>query len=75
MLNTIVGDAVFSSIIREFLSQYASEPADFSAFRATAERVSKRDLSRYFKEWIEEDDSSKVLLGNQSAEEIANRYR
>ncbi len=75
VLNTIVGDAVFSSIIREFLSQYASEPADFSAFRATAERVSKRDLSRYFKEWIEEDDSSKVLLGNQSAEEIANRYR
>jgi len=75
VLNTVVGDAAFSRIIREFLSQYASEPADFGAFRAVAERASKRDLSRYFKEWIDGDDSSKLLLGEQSVEEISGRYR
>lgn len=75
VLNTMVGDPAFSRIIREFLTQHATDAADFGDFRATAERVSKKDLSRYFKEWIEEDASSKLLLESQSVEEIASRYR
>ena len=75
VLNQIVGDEKFNQIIRAFLAEFSDRPADFAEFQAVAERVSKRELSRFFKEWIVGAESSELLIGNASVQEIVERYR
>jgi len=75
VLHTLVGDAVFRRIIQEFLMEFAERPAGFRDFQSVAQRVSGRDLSRFFNEWIFGAESSNLLLEGRSAEEIAARYR
>ena len=75
VLNRIVGDDGFDRILREFLAEFGEKPATFGDFQAVAERVARRDLTRYFKEWIFGAESSELLLGNASMQEIAERYR
>jgi aminopeptidase N len=75
VLNQIVGDEKFSQTIRAFLAEFSDRPAGFAEFQSVAERVSKRELSRFFKEWIFGADSSELLIGNASIQEIVERYR
>ena len=75
VLHTLVGDATFRRIIQEFLAEFAERPAGFRDFQSVAQRVSGRDLSRFFNEWIYGAESSNLLLEGRSAEEIAARYR
>ena len=74
VLHEIAGEEGFNQIIRTFLAEYPDRPADFKDFQRVAERVSKRDLSRYFREWIFGVESSELLQGNSSIEEIVQRY-
>lgn len=75
VLNQIVGDEKFNQIIRIFLAEFSDRPAGFGDFQGVAERVSKRELSRFFKEWIFSAESSELLMGNASVQEIVERYR
>ena len=75
VLHQVVGDERFNQMIRGFLEEFFDRPADFRDFQDVATRVSKRDLSRFFQEWIFDVQSSQLLLGNSSAEEIVARYR
>jgi aminopeptidase N len=75
VLHTLVGDADFRQIIRGLLTAHADTPVDFHDFALLAEQVSKRDLKVYFDEWIYGTESSKLLLGNSSIEEMTARYR
>lgn len=75
VLNQIVGDEKFNQIIRVFLTEFSDRPSGFAEFQSVAERVSKRELSRFFKEWIFGAESSELLIGNASVQEIVERYR
>jgi hypothetical protein len=71
----LVGDADFRQIIRGLLTAHSDTPVDFHDFALLAGQVSKRDLKVYFDEWIYGTESSKLLLGNSSIEEMTARYR
>jgi len=75
VLNQIVGDEKFNQIIRTFLAEFSDRPAGFGDFQGMAERISKRDLSGFFKEWIFGAESSVLLMGNASVQQIVERYR
>lgn len=75
VLEQIVGEGTFDGIMRTLLAEFADRPADFQDLRRVVERISKRDLSRFFNEWIFGAESSELLVGNSSVEEIVQRYR
>jgi len=74
VLNQIVGDERFNQIIRTSMTDFSEHPAGFGDFQGVAESVSKRDLSRFFKEWIFGAESSDLLVGDASIQEIVERY-
>ena len=75
VLEQIVGEETFDGIMRAWLTEFADRPADFQDFQRVAERVARRDLSRYFNEWIFGAESSELLAGKLTVEEMAARYR
>jgi hypothetical protein len=75
VLHQLVGDESFNQLIRTFLAEFSEHPADFGDFQRVAGRVSRQGLSRFFKEWIFDVQSSDLLLGNTSLQEIVERYR
>jgi len=75
VLHELVGERAFRSIVRRLLTDFGSAPADFVAFRRLAEQVSQRDLSRFFDEWIFGTESSRLMVGDDSIEQIVDRYR
>lgn len=75
VLHGIVGEEKFDQIIRIFLGEFAARPADFKDFQEVAARVSKCDLSLFFNEWIYGAQSSQLLLGESSIQEMVQRYR
>ncbi len=75
VLHQIVGDEGFNRTIRVFMDEFSNRPAGFADFQSVAERVSKRDLSRFCKEWIFGTESSDLLMGDASIQEIVERYR
>jgi hypothetical protein len=75
VLEEIVGEEQFNQIIRTLLSEFSARPADFKDFQNVVARVSKRDLSRFFSEWIYGVESSQLLMGDASIQEIVQRYR
>ena len=74
VLHEMVGEDQFRQIIRSFLTEFREQPADFKDFQRVAERISRRDLSKYFNEWFYEATSSQLLVDKTPVTEIAKRY-
>ncbi|HCX30896.1 MAG TPA: peptidase M1, partial [Blastocatellia bacterium] len=74
VLHQLVGEEQFRQIIRTFLSEFKDKPADFKDFQQVAERVSRRNLGKYFNEWIYGTESSQLLLDKVPITEIVKRY-
>lgn len=74
VLHQLVGEEQFRLIMRAFLSEFREQPADFKDFQRVAERVSRRDLSKYFNEWFYDATSSQLLTEKVPVTDIANRY-
>jgi aminopeptidase N len=74
VLHQLVGEEQFRQIIRTFLSEFRGRSADFKDFQQVAERVSRRDLGKYFNEWIYGAASSQLLLDKVPIAEIVKRY-
>lgn len=74
VLHQLVGEEQFRLIMRAFLSEFREQPADFKDFQRVAERISGRDLSKYFNEWIYEATSSQLLSEKILVTDIAKRY-
>jgi aminopeptidase N len=74
VLHKLVGEEQFRQIIRTFVSEFREKPADFKDFQQVAERVSRRDLGKYFNEWIYGAASSQLLLDKVPITEIVKRY-
>jgi len=74
VLHQLVGEDQFRQIIRAFLAEFDDKPAGFKDFQHVAERVSRRDLRKYFNEWIFGATSSQLLLDKVPVTEIVKRY-
>lgn len=75
VLNRIVGDTTFNKIVRTMLTEFRGKSIDFAAYEAHCEKVAKRDLHKYFQEWIYGTKSSQILSDNTPIGEIVKRYR
>jgi aminopeptidase N len=74
VLHQLVGEDQFRRIIRTFVSEFKDRPADFKDFQQVAEGVSRRDLDKYFNEWIYGAASSQLMLDKIPVTEIVKRY-
>lgn len=60
MLRNEVGDSVFQQIIRTYYNTYKGSNADTRNFEAVAEKVSGRELTWFFDQWLYEPGISKI---------------
>ena len=51
-LRDVLGDSVFVSFLRDYYARWALRHVDERAMRASAERVSGRDLGWFFEQWV-----------------------
>jgi hypothetical protein len=70
ILNRVLGDDRFRSAISDFVNNYNTKPADFSAFQEQLERATGHTLKRFFARWIYGSDSSADLIQGKSMEQM-----
>ena len=75
VLNQVVGEKGFLSLISGFLREFRAREADFADFQSFAEKSAGLNLDRYFKEWIFGAESSSLLREMAGAGQLAERYR
>jgi len=75
VLNRLVGDSVFRSLVSGFLREFRTREVDFEGFERFAEKAAEKNLDRFFKEWIFGAESSRLLRERLDAGQIADRYR
>jgi hypothetical protein len=74
ILNELIGDQAFDRLMREFLQEFAARPAGFKDFETVAARISGRDLTPFFREWIYGTESSALLVSAATPSQIVQRY-
>lgn len=74
VLYRLVGENSFASIIRNMVTEFAGRRIDFRQFQKLCERVAKRNLDKFFQEWIYGIESSKLLVDKVSLADIVRRY-
>lgn len=75
ILYRLFGEESFSIIIKTMLSEYTDRTIDFHQFQKLCERVTKRDLNKFFNEWIFGIESSHLLVNKIPVSEIVIRYK
>jgi hypothetical protein len=74
VLNEIVGDQAFRKLIRSLLAEFRIRGVTFGDFMSTAEKVSGKKLDRFFSEWIDGTESSRLLMQGIPIGDIVDRY-
>ncbi len=74
VLHQLVGEEKFRQIIRTLLAEFTDKPADFKDFQDVAEKVSRKNLTKFFDEWIYGSRSSQLLVNKEPINAITNRY-
>ena len=72
VLDRLVGEETFASIIRNMVTQFAGRTINFEEFQTLCERTAGRDLHKFFQEWIYGTESSRLLV--ERFAEIVKRY-
>ena len=75
VLDQVIGDPAFRSLLRGLLQESRSREIDFAGFQAVAEKAAGRSLEKFFKEWILGTESSRLLRDGLDVAQIAARYR
>lgn len=75
VLHEIVGDADFKEIFRMYVERYQERGVTLEDFKNLAQEISNKDLEKYFDEWVYGAESSHLLLGDLSLQEIIQRYK
>ncbi len=63
MLRQMVGDSMYIRAYRQFYKDYRFKIASFDDIRTTFEKVTGRDLSAFFNEWLTRKGAPKITLG------------
>ena len=74
VLFTVVGEKTFDAIVQSLLTEFQGRTISFEQYQSLCERIAKRNLSKYFNEWIYGAESSRLMLENLPVSEIAKRY-
>lgn len=75
VLHEIVGDTDFKEIIRIFVERYQEKGATLEDFKNLTQEISNKDLKKYFDEWVYGSESSNLLLGDLTLQDITQRYK
>ncbi len=75
VLERILSEKVFAQIIRSMLAEFDDKTIDFAEFQELCERISKKDLKKFFDEWIYGTESSKLLAAGTPIADIVKRYK
>ena len=62
-LRDVLGDSTFRAFFHDYYNRWALKHVDERAMRASAERVSYRDLGWFFKQWIHETGLMDYAIG------------
>jgi len=62
MLRRRLGDELFWTGVKDYLTQYAHQPVEAAMFRMTLEHVSGRSLERFFYDWVERSGAPAVEI-------------
>ena len=74
VLFTIIGEKTFDSLLQSLMTEFQDRTITFEQYQSLCERISKRNLSKYFNEWIYGAESSELLFEDLTVSEIAKRY-
>lgn len=74
VLYQLVGEKTFASIIRNMVTDFVGRSIDFREFQKLCERTAKRNLEKYFQEWIYGTGSSQLLVDKIPIADIVRRY-
>ncbi|UCE21980.1 MAG: hypothetical protein JSV46_07155 [Candidatus Aminicenantes bacterium] len=75
VLHEIVEDTEFKKIFRIYVERYQEKGATLEDFRKLVEEISNNDLKKYFDEWVYGAESSQLLLGELTLQEITHKYK
>jgi len=75
MLRWETGDSVFFRILRNYFEKYKYKTASTEDFKKVCERVSGKDLTKFFDQWIYEGDDQIKLEYSWKADREKNGYR
>lgn len=75
VLRELIGKKAFNQLVRELVSTYGEKGVNFAAFKQLAESASRRNLARFFDEWIYGTEASQLLVSDATLDEIVARYR
>ena len=62
-LRDVLGDSLFVAFLRDYYARWALRHVDEQAMRASAERVSRRDLGWFFDQWVHRTGVMDYRLG------------
>lgn len=68
MLRDLVGESAFDRAVREFWRQHRGNVAGWSDLRAAFEVASRRDLRRWFEQWLERSGAPELRLAAAASE-------
>ncbi len=75
VLHRLIGDEEFRRLIKTLRSEFENKTIDFREFQGVAERCTKKNLQKYFDEWIYGNVSTQLLVEKKPLEEILHRYQ
>lgn len=73
-LRDVLGDSVFVSFLRDYYARWALRHVDERAMRASAERVSGRDLGWFFEQWVHRTGVMDYRLGKVRTRRDGDRW-
>ncbi len=68
MLRWQVGDSTFFNILREYYQEYKYKSASTKDFQSVCEKVSGKDLSQFFNQWVYDGEGNITLIYNWNSE-------
>jgi aminopeptidase N len=74
VLYWLVGKKMFASIIHTMVTELAGRIINFREFQSLCEHVTKRNLQKFFQDWIYGIESSKLLVDKTPITDIVRRY-
>jgi len=74
LLDSILGEEAFNRIIACLYNDYEARLVTNEEFIQYVEKVSGKNLSEFWKDWIYGSESTEILLSGHSSEDIINKY-
>lgn len=75
VLYELVGEKEFNSIIKTYYTKYNGSKASTNDFIKTTSKISSKDLSTFFKDWVYSTNYTELIEQYPSIKELSNYYK